>query len=67
MYQNILKQTKNKVFFLTRAYNDLDCRMPLALEFCKNKKYESVNIIGIPTNKGIYLYFLIIYFAYINC
>lgn len=44
---------KNKVFFLTRAYNDLDCRMPLLLEFCKDKKYHSVSIIGIPTNKGI--------------
>ncbi len=44
---------KNKVFFLTRGYNDLDCRMPLLLEFCKDKKYHSVSIIGIPTNKGI--------------
>lgn len=50
-----IKNYKNNqnIYFLVRAYNDLDCRMPLALEFCKDKKYERVNIIGIPTNKGI--------------
>jgi hypothetical protein len=40
------------VFFLVRAYNDFDCRLPLMLEFSKDSSY-CVNVIVYPTNKGI--------------
>jgi len=40
------------VFFLVRAYNDFDCRLPLMLEFSKDSNY-CVNVIVYPTNKGI--------------
>ncbi len=40
------------VFFLARAYNDLDCRLPLLFEFAQDTNY-SVTIIAIPTNVGL--------------
>ena len=40
------------VFFLARAYNDLDCRLPLLFEFAQDTNY-SVTIIAIPTNAGL--------------
>lgn len=40
------------VFFLVRAYNDFDCRLPLMLEFSKDSNY-CVNVIVYPTNKAI--------------
>lgn len=42
---------KQKIFFLVRAYNDLDCRIPLILNFASDKFYN-VRIVGIPTNNG---------------
>ena len=41
-----------KVFFLIRAYNDLDCRLSLINNFANQSQYK-VSIIGIPTNNGI--------------
>jgi hypothetical protein len=40
------------VYFLARAYNDFDCRLPLLFEFAQDANY-SVTIIAIPTNTGI--------------
>lgn len=40
------------VYFLARAYNDIDCRLPLLLEFARDANYD-VTIIGIPTNVGL--------------
>ena len=45
---------KTKVILLVRSYNDLDCRMPLLVEFIKDPNKYEVQIIGIPTNKGSY-------------
>ena len=45
---------KDKVVHFVRAYNDLDCRIPLLLEFHKDPRYKSVKVIGIPTNRGIH-------------
>lgn len=44
---------KDKVTFLARAFNDIDCRIPLLLEFAKDDRYISVEILGIPSNVGI--------------
>jgi len=41
-----------KVFFLIRAYNDLDCRLSLINNFANQSQYK-VSIISIPTNNGI--------------
>ena len=41
-----------KVFFLIRAYNDLDCRLSL-INYIANQGQYKVSIIGIPTNNGI--------------
>lgn len=41
---------KQKIYFLVRAYNDLDSRMPLILTFAKDN--YKVSVVGIPTNKG---------------
>ena len=41
-----------KVFFLIRAYNDLDCRLSLINNIANQSQYK-VSIIGIPTNNGI--------------
>lgn len=40
------------VYFLARAYNDFDCRLPLLLEFAHDDNY-CVTIIAIPTNAGL--------------
>jgi hypothetical protein len=40
------------VFFLARAYNDFDCRLPLLFEFAQDTNYN-VTIIAIPTNAGL--------------
>ena len=40
------------VYFLARTYNDLDCRLPLLLEFARDENY-CVTILAIPTNVGI--------------
>lgn len=40
------------IYFLVRAYNDFDCRLPLLLEFARDANY-SVTIIAIPTNIGL--------------
>ena len=40
------------VYFLARAYNDFDCRLPLLFEFAHDDNY-SVTIIAIPTNAGL--------------
>ena len=42
-----------QLYLLARGYNDIDCRLPLLMEFLKDKKYL-VHIVVIPTNSGIY-------------
>jgi len=44
---------KNAVVCFVRDYNDLDCRIPLLLEFSRDKKYNRVEVVGIPLNSGI--------------
>jgi len=41
-----------KLILLVRAYNDLDCRLPVLMEFAEKGNYD-IFIIGIPTNNGI--------------
>jgi len=41
------------VYFLVRAHNDFDCRLPLMLNFSKDSNY-CVKVIIYPTNNGIY-------------
>jgi hypothetical protein len=43
---------KTKVILLARAYNDIDCRLPLLLEFARDPRYEA-EVIGVPSNNGI--------------
>lgn len=40
------------VYFLARGYNDIDCRLPLLLEFARDENY-CVHLVAIPTNQGI--------------
>ena len=44
---------KKKISFFIRAYNDLDCRMPLILSFAGDSRFE-VSLISYPTNNGFY-------------
>jgi hypothetical protein len=38
---------RKKVILLVRAYNDLDCRLPLLFEYANNNNYDLV-ISGTP-------------------
>ncbi|MDG1143276.1 MAG: hypothetical protein P8N92_01340 [Burkholderiales bacterium] len=40
------------IYLLARSYNDIDCRLPLLLEFADDAAYR-VTIIGIPMNTGM--------------
>ena len=44
---------RNRVILFVRAYNDLDCRIPLLLEFKRDRRYADVRVVGIPVNSGI--------------
>lgn len=43
---------RKRIILLARGYNDVDCRLPLLLEFARDSRYK-VEIIGIPSNSGI--------------
>ena len=43
---------RKNLYLLVRAYNDLDCRIPLIMEFANQGKYK-ISVICIPTNNGI--------------
>lgn len=40
------------IYFLTRGYNDIDCRLPLLFELARDSNYRVI-ILGIPTNAGM--------------
>ncbi len=50
-YKRLRVKVVKRVYFLARAYNDIDCRLPLMLEFARDADY-SVTIIAIPTDAG---------------
>ena len=47
--------SKNVITFFIRAYNDLDCRLPLILFLSKKKKIK-VNVFFYPTNNSFFNY-----------
>lgn len=50
MTEKTVAPKKENAYFFVRSYNDLDCRIPLMLNFVKNN--YNVKVVGIPLNIG---------------